>query len=233
MAGPGLPGANSVPGHRAHKRGTSSCSVSEGCRGIRQELSGKDQTVKVKVPVSGQALVMGLGLELSRHWKWEDRSYVRCWELQRNPGRYGLPREGHLPQTGTFLLSSPRGSQLPCHSSEHSKGHLKGFMADYPLISIELTITKQIGVGGPGSLSSRCPDGMTVPGGGLRVDKRGLFAGSSRVKKTIYISLFIYFLFTLHPNCSPPLSSQFPPYKSLPCYPLPFSSEKGSTFWDF
>lgn len=104
-------------------------------------MSGKGQMVKVKVPVSGQALVMRLGLGLSRDWNWEGKSYARGWELKRNPGRHGLSGE-------SSLLSSPHVSQLSCCSSDHPKGHLKGFMADCL------------------STWSKCPDGMTVAGVG-------------------------------------------------------------------
>lgn len=60
-------------------------------------MSGKGLAVQDKVPVSGQALVMGFGLGLSRpglvrigaqHWgKWGGRSYASRWELKGNPGR--------------------------------------------------------------------------------------------------------------------------------------------------
>lgn len=74
---------------------------------------------------------------------------------------------------------------------------------------------QQIGVGGPGVLSSKCLDSVTVAGGGLRVDKKGWFVGSSRVQKHIYISSL--FLLTLHPIAAPSLlSSQFPPPSSPP-----------------
>lgn len=70
-----------------------------------------------------------------------------------------------------------------------SEGHLKGFTVDCPS---ELTVSKQIGVEGLGLLPSRCPDGVTVPGGGLRVDEKGLFAGQSP-KPHIRVSCLSWF----------------------------------------